>query len=176
MLFKQFDEKSLRAFRKEVAIMSKIFHPNIVLFLGYVSLIFFIFLYTIILHYPLSHHFHIINPSPWPLSITHLSFHFLYFLHHVRPLILSPSSYSHLFSLYRACTSLPGQLMICTELMSSNLEALLLNPHTKLALLPRMKMARDAALGILWLHSSNPVFIHRDLKVNTANTIQSCQS
>lgn len=99
VLFKQFDEKSLRAFRKEVAIMSKIFHPNIVLFLG-------------------------------------------------------------------ACTSLPGQLMICTELMSSNLEALLLNPHTKLALLPRMKMARDAALGILWLHSSNPVFIHRDLKTS----------
>jgi serine/threonine protein kinase len=99
VLFKQFDEKSLRAFRKEVAIMSKIFHPNIVLFLG-------------------------------------------------------------------ACTSLPGQLMICTELMISNLEGLLLNPHTKLNLLPRMKMARDAALGILWLHSSNPVFIHRDLKTS----------
>lgn len=112
VLFKQFDEKSLRAFRKEVAIMSKIFHPNIVLFLG-------------------------------------------------------------------ACTSLPGQLMICTELMTSNLEALLLNPHTKLNLLHRMQMAKDAALGILWLHSSNPVFIHRDLKTNNLlvdsnNTVKVC--
>jgi len=25
-------------------------------------------------------------------------------------------------------------------------------------------MARDAALGMNWLHCSNPVFIHRDLK------------
>lgn len=99
VLFRQFDEKSLRAFRKEVAIMSKIFHPNIVLFLG-------------------------------------------------------------------ACTSIPGQLMICTELLSSNLESLLLNPQIKLSLLQRMRMARDAALGVLWLHSSNPVFIHRDLKTS----------
>jgi len=65
-----------------------------------------------------------------------------------------------------ACTSIPGQLMIVSELMTSNLEAMLLNPHTKLNLLPRMKMAKDAALGILWLHSSNPVFIHRDLKTS----------
>lgn len=99
VLFRQFDEKSLRAFRKEVAIMSKIFHPNIVLFLG-------------------------------------------------------------------ACTSIPGQLMICTELLSSNLESLLLNPQNRLSMLQRMKMARDAALGVLWLHSSNPVFIHRDLKTS----------
>lgn len=99
VLFRQFDEKSLRAFRKEVAIMSKIFHPNIVLFLG-------------------------------------------------------------------ACTSIPGQLMICTELMSSNLETLLLNHQIKLSLLQRVKMAHDAALGILWLHGSNPVFIHRDLKTS----------
>jgi len=28
----------------------------------------------------------------------------------------------------------------------------------------RMKMARDAALGMNWLHRSNPIFIHRDLK------------
>ena len=26
------------------------------------------------------------------------------------------------------------------------------------------QMARDAALGMNWLHCSNPVFIHRDLK------------
>ena len=29
-----------------------------------------------------------------------------------------------------------------------------------------MKLARDAALGMLWLHSSNPQIIHRDLKAS----------
>lgn len=28
----------------------------------------------------------------------------------------------------------------------------------------RMKMAKDAALGMNWLHCSHPQFIHRDLK------------
>lgn len=35
-----------------------------------------------------------------------------------------------------------------------------------LSLVLRMRMARDAALGMTWLHSSNPVFIHRDLKTS----------
>jgi len=99
VLFRQLEEKTLRDFRKEVAIMSKIFHPNIVLFLG-------------------------------------------------------------------ACTSVPGKLQICTELMKGNLETLLLDPNAKLGVLTRVKMARDAALGVLWLHSSNPVCIHRDLKTS----------
>lgn len=29
-----------------------------------------------------------------------------------------------------------------------------------------MKMSKDAALGMNWLHSSNPIFIHRDLKLS----------
>eukprot|EP01113_Clastostelium_recurvatum_P000736 TRINITY_DN10330_c0_g1_i1.p1 TRINITY_DN10330_c0_g1~~TRINITY_DN10330_c0_g1_i1.p1 ORF type:complete len:530 (-),score=138.01 TRINITY_DN10330_c0_g1_i1:100-1689(-) len=99
VLFRQLEEKTLRDFRKEVAIMSKIFHPNIVLFLG-------------------------------------------------------------------ACTSVPGKLQICTELMKSNLETILMDQSLKFTVLARMKMARDAALGILWLHSSNPVCIHRDLKTS----------
>ncbi|KAN0014456.1 hypothetical protein ACTFIU_000774 [Dictyostelium citrinum] len=99
VMLKQVDQKTLTDFRKEVAIMSKIFHPNIVLFLG-------------------------------------------------------------------ACTSTPGKLMICTELMKGNLESLLLDPMVKLPLITRMRMAKDAALGVLWLHSSNPVFIHRDLKTS----------
>jgi len=69
--------------------------------------------------------------------------------------------------------------MICTELMKCNLESMLLNPQNKLSLLQRMKMARDAALGVLWLHSSNPVFIHRDLKtsnllIDDNNTVKVC--
>ena len=76
-----------------------------------------------------------------------------------------------------ACT-VPGQLMIVTELMRGDLESMLIGkyficriPHLEdeqanLSLLTRMKLAKDAALGVLWLHSSNPQIIHRDLKVN----------
>lgn len=93
------DEKTLAAFRQEVAIVSKIFHPNIVLFMG-------------------------------------------------------------------ACT-VPGNMMIITELMpKGDLETLLQDHKKELSLLLRMRMAKDAALGITWLHGSNPQFIHRDLKTS----------
>ncbi|KYQ88308.1 SH2 domain-containing protein [Tieghemostelium lacteum] len=104
IMLKQVDEKTLKDFRKEVAIMSKIFHPNIVLFLG-------------------------------------------------------------------ACTSTPGKLMICTELMKGNLETLLLDAQVKLPLVIRMKMAKDAALGVLWLHSSNPT---SNLLVDSNLTVKVC--
>jgi len=93
------DEQALTAFRKEVEIMSKIFHPNILLYMG-------------------------------------------------------------------ACT-IPGNMMIVTELMPrGDLEALLHDRRLSLSLTLRMKMAREAALGMTWLHGSNPVFVHRDLKTS----------
>lgn len=99
VLHKQdWDEKTLNAFRHEVELMSKIFHPNINLFMG-------------------------------------------------------------------ACT-VPGNLMIVTELMRGDLETMLLEEQVNMSLLLRMRLARDAALGILWLHSSNPQIIHRDLKAS----------
>lgn len=120
MLHRQdLDEHSLNAFRKEVEIVSRIFHPNILLYMG-------------------------------------------------------------------ACT-IPGHMCIITELMhKGDLESLLhdekvaprpshanettsptLNsPQAALPIVLRMRMARDAALGMTWLHSSNPVFIHRDLKTS----------
>lgn len=97
VLFRQFDEATLQAFRQEVAIMSKVFHPNVSLFMG-------------------------------------------------------------------ACTSIPGKLMMCNELLKQDLESLLLDNKIQLPLLLRMNMARDAALGMHWLHTSNPVIVHRDLK------------
>jgi len=98
LLKQDYDEKTLQAFRHEVEVMSKIFHPNINLFMG-------------------------------------------------------------------ACT-VPGNLMIVTELMRGDLESLLVEEQVQLSMLTRMKIAKDAALGILWLHSSNPQIIHRDLKAS----------
>jgi len=61
-----------------------------------------------------------------------------------------------------ACLDI-GNVMIVTELMTGNVEQLL-HSKTPLSLTTRMKMARDAAQGMAWLHGSNPAIIHRDLK------------
>uniref|UniRef100_A0A6B2L315 SH2 domain-containing protein n=1 Tax=Arcella intermedia TaxID=1963864 RepID=A0A6B2L315_9EUKA len=88
--------QELEDFRREVAIMSKIFHPNVVLFMG-------------------------------------------------------------------ACTQ-PGNIKIVTERMTTDLESLLLSPKGKtIPTIVRMKMARDAAKGMSWLHGISNI-IHRDLK------------
>jgi len=89
-------EEELSDFRKEVSIMSKIFHPNVVLFMG--------------------------------------------------------------------ASTKPNQIKIVTELMSTDLEKLLHSPDgKKLSLYQRIKMAKDAALGMNWLHGINKI-VHRDLK------------
>mmetsp|Transcript_51753 Transcript_51753/g.129911 ORF Transcript_51753/g.129911 Transcript_51753/m.129911 type:complete len:515 (-) Transcript_51753:971-2515(-) len=63
-----------------------------------------------------------------------------------------------------ACT-VPGHMAIVTELMpKGNLQALLHDPKAELSLLFRMRMAKDIALGMNWLHRSQPQIIHRDLK------------
>lgn len=51
--------------------------------------------------------------------------------------------------------------------MPTDLETLLIGEHKqKFSLFTRIKMAKDAALGMNWLHLSNPIFIHRDLKLS----------
>uniref|UniRef100_A0A6B2L2R1 non-specific serine/threonine protein kinase n=1 Tax=Arcella intermedia TaxID=1963864 RepID=A0A6B2L2R1_9EUKA len=63
-----------------------------------------------------------------------------------------------------ACTQ-PGRFFIVQEYMpGGDVEKLLRNPHVSMTLYRRMQMAYDAALGVNWLHCSNPAFIHRDLK------------
>jgi serine/threonine protein kinase len=63
-----------------------------------------------------------------------------------------------------ACT-IPGNFFIVSEyLPKGDLEKMLRDPNVQLSLYTRMKMAKDAALGMNWLHCSNPQFIHRDLK------------
>ncbi len=53
--------------------------------------------------------------------------------------------------------------------MHGDLDSLLKRGPMKFSLFERMKMAKDAALGINWLHHSNPKIVHRDLK--TANLL-----
>lgn len=88
MLHKQdLDTKTLNAFRKEVEILSQIYHPNIVLFMG-------------------------------------------------------------------ACT-IPGNMCIVTELLGRDMESLLQDKNVTLPLFLRMKMAKDAALGMAWYAASS---------------------
>eukprot|EP00027_Filamoeba_sp_ATCC50430_P018551 CAMPEP_0168567218 /NCGR_PEP_ID=MMETSP0413-20121227/14878_1 /TAXON_ID=136452 /ORGANISM="Filamoeba nolandi, Strain NC-AS-23-1" /LENGTH=511 /DNA_ID=CAMNT_0008599375 /DNA_START=169 /DNA_END=1704 /DNA_ORIENTATION=+ len=91
------DENTMDSFKKEVAIMSKLRHPNVLLFMG-------------------------------------------------------------------ACTE-PGNLLIVTELMpKGSVYDLLHNDKNQIPFQRKMKIAKDAAMGMNWLHLSTPVFIHRDLK------------
>jgi len=116
--------------REEVRIMSKIFHPNVVLFMGACTLEgnnIMIGVYR-----P--------PPSPANLPLTSGSLALAWRL----SLSLSPVS----------------------EKMPTDLETLIIRERKQISLLQRMKMAKDAALGMNWLHSSNPIFIHRDLKLS----------
>jgi len=93
----ELEKETLEDFKKEVAILRAVRHPNLVLFLG-------------------------------------------------------------------ACTQ-GGELAIVTEFIpGDNLQNMLRNPKISLTLLLRLKMAKEAALGINWLHCSNPAIIHRDIK------------
>ena len=56
----------------------------------------------------------------------------------------------------------PGKLMIVTELMHTDMEKLLKSKKS-LPLPLRIKMSKDAALGVNWLHGITKV-VHRDLK------------
>lgn len=91
------DAETLSAFKREVAIMRKLRHPNLLLFMG--------------------------------------------------------------------ASTEPGNLMIITELMTrGSVYDLLHNKEMELSFKHRMKIAKQAALGMNWLHRSKPPFIHRDLK------------
>jgi serine/threonine protein kinase len=82
--------------------------------------------------------------------------------------IMSSNHHPNICLFMGACT-VPGKFKIVTELMDTDLETLLQQSNVKLSLYERMKMAKDAALGMNWLHGSTPAIIHRDLK--TANLL-----
>lgn len=80
--------------------------------------------------------------------------------------ILAKIHHPHVLNFIGACLE---PLMIVTELMAGgDLQKLLLDDSaTPLSLLTRLQMAKDAALGMAWLHGSDPMVLHRDVK--TAN-------
>lgn len=59
----------------------------------------------------------------------------------------------------------PDSVLIVTEILEGDLESLL-KKNKKLSLYTRMKMAKEAAQGIAWLHGQNPKVIHRDVKTS----------
>jgi hypothetical protein len=62
------------------------------------------------------------------------------------------------------CTSIPGRMMLVTPLYKVSLDRLLYS-HTAIMSLPlRMRIARDVALGMTWLHNTTPMMVHSDLK------------
>lgn len=64
-----------------------------------------------------------------------------------------------------ACTT-PGKMALVTEMMPKGNLATFLHEerHANFPLHRRLIMARDCALGMNWLHCSQPVIVHRDLK------------
>jgi len=70
--------------------------------------------------------------------------------------------------LFMGASVIPGKVKIVTELMQGDVEKLL-KQQTDLSLSARLKMAKDAAQGMAWLHGNTPPVIHRDLK--TANLL-----
>jgi len=59
----------------------------------------------------------------------------------------------------------PGNLLIVTEIMpKGSVHDLLRNTEIKLSFKRKMLFAKDAALGVNYLHRSTPKFLHMDLK------------
>lgn len=61
-----------------------------------------------------------------------------------------------------ACTE-PGKMAIVCELMHDSVFGIL-RKHKDLSILQRVKMAKDTAQGMTWLHGADPQILHRDLK------------
>merc|ERR1712137_27496 len=78
--------------------------------------------------------------------------------------ILSKLRHPNVILFMGSCVQ-PNNYMMITELMpKGSLYDVLHEKTIHLSFKQKMKMAKDAALGMNWLHNSKPVFIHRDLK------------
>jgi serine/threonine protein kinase len=73
----------------------------------------------------------------------------------------------HIVLFMGACLE-PGYLTLVTESMPSNLEIKLLRDRDRKDITPyqRLKMAKDAALGVQWLHKMNTPMVHMNLHLS----------
>jgi len=76
--------------------------------------------------------------------------------------LMNLNTHPNVVRLLGACT-IPGKLQIVTERCCGDVDALLYDKSYKGSLFDRLKMARDTASGMRWLHSSTNT-IHGDLK------------
>eukprot|EP01090_Pellita_catalonica_P015330 TRINITY_DN413_c0_g2_i1.p1 TRINITY_DN413_c0_g2~~TRINITY_DN413_c0_g2_i1.p1 ORF type:complete len:387 (-),score=68.97 TRINITY_DN413_c0_g2_i1:1271-2410(-) len=68
---------------------------------------------------------------------------------------------------FLGAVTIPGQFKIVTELLDGDVKQLLhSNTGKRMSLFARLKLMKDAALGMMWLHNSTPQIIHRDFKPN----------
>jgi len=76
--------------------------------------------------------------------------------------ILMVLRHTNIVTFMGACVQ-RDNLAIVTELLDGDLEGII-RDNVPLSLIQRLKMMRDIAQGMSWLHNSNPQIIHRDLK------------
>ncbi len=69
-----------------------------------------------------------------------------------------------IFSITGICVKRPHLCIITEYVKPGSLRDLLLYSNTKLNWLQKLRILRSAAVGINYLHSIDPVIIHRDLK------------
>ena len=79
------------------------------------------------------------------------------------PLTNSQNHHPNVVLFMGACFE-PGHLSMVTEILKGNLESLLRDKNLTIPISRRMQWCKDTALGVNWLHRSNPQIIHRDLK------------
>eukprot|EP00005_Dracoamoeba_jomungandri_P000836 CAMPEP_0174250500 /NCGR_PEP_ID=MMETSP0439-20130205/654_1 /TAXON_ID=0 /ORGANISM="Stereomyxa ramosa, Strain Chinc5" /LENGTH=568 /DNA_ID=CAMNT_0015330591 /DNA_START=89 /DNA_END=1795 /DNA_ORIENTATION=+ len=82
-------------------------------------------------------------------------------------LLMTQSLHGNIILAMGMCT-MEGKVGIIMELLDGDLEDLLVGPRSagrKMSLFQRLLLAKDAALGMDWLHSHTPTIIHRDLKL-----------
>jgi len=74
--------------------------------------------------------------------------------------IMSRISHPNICLFMGACTQ-PGNFFIVSEYLPGGDVEKLLRSDKEISLYRRMQMAKDSALGVNWLHCSNPIICHR---------------
>jgi hypothetical protein len=80
--------------------------------------------------------------------------------------IMSKIFHPHVALFMGASTTSPDKIRIVSERLEGDVEHLIQDKTKELPLFSRMKMVRDAATGMAWLHGGSPVCLHRDFKTS----------